>query len=80
MKKIRFAIIGCGRIAPKHAGAIKKNSAAELVMVCDVLSERAKSFAEKYDAIWTTEYSDVLDNPDGERIMSRRDFGSKEGE
>ena len=64
MKKIRFAIIGCGRIAPKHAEAIKKNSAAELVMVCDVLSERAKSFAEKYDAPWTTDYTDIAYNPD----------------
>jgi UDP-N-acetyl-2-amino-2-deoxyglucuronate dehydrogenase len=35
-KKIKIAIIGCGRIAVKHFEAIKKHSdSLELVAVCD---------------------------------------------
>ena len=36
-RKIRFALVGCGRISGKHFEALKQHSArAELVAVCDV--------------------------------------------
>ena len=36
-RKIRFAVIGCGRIAANHFAAIEKNADdAELVAVCDI--------------------------------------------
>ncbi len=36
-RKIRFALVGCGRISPNHIGAIKEHaSRAELVGVCDI--------------------------------------------
>lgn len=35
-RKIRFAVVGCGRISPNHFGAIEQHAArAELVAVCD---------------------------------------------
>ena len=35
-RKIRFAIVGCGRISDRHTGALAKHQArAELVAVCD---------------------------------------------
>lgn len=35
-RKIRFAIVGCGRISPNHFGALDKHGdCAELVAVCD---------------------------------------------
>ena len=46
MKKIKFAIIGCGRIAQRHAEHIKNNG--ELVAVCDVVEEKANQLANKY--------------------------------
>ena len=49
MKKIRFAIIGCGRIAQRHAGHIK--SKGVLAAVCDVVKEKADQLAKEYDAI-----------------------------
>ena len=48
MKKINFAIIGCGRIAQRHAEHIANNG--RLVAVCDVVKEKADSLAEKYGA------------------------------
>ena len=36
-RRIRFALVGCGRIAPRHLQALERHSAdAELVAVCDV--------------------------------------------
>jgi UDP-N-acetyl-2-amino-2-deoxyglucuronate dehydrogenase len=48
MKKIRFAIIGCGRIAWRHAGHIKNNG--ELIAVCDVVKEKAVALATAFGA------------------------------
>jgi UDP-N-acetyl-2-amino-2-deoxyglucuronate dehydrogenase len=45
-KKVKFAIVGCGRIAQRHAEHISKYG--ELVAVCDIHEPSANSFAEKY--------------------------------
>ncbi|HRK02787.1 MAG TPA: Gfo/Idh/MocA family oxidoreductase, partial [Oligoflexia bacterium] len=43
----RFAVLGCGRIAPKHADSLKKIDGVSLVACADRLPDRAKSYAEK---------------------------------
>jgi UDP-N-acetyl-2-amino-2-deoxyglucuronate dehydrogenase len=48
MNKIKFALIGCGRIAQRHAEHIRNNG--ELVAVCDTVPEKADEFASKYGA------------------------------
>lgn len=55
MNKIRFAIIGCGRIAERHA--THANHYGKLVAVCDILKEKADGLAEKYhsNAFYTIE-------------------------
>lgn len=56
-RKIRFALVGCGRIAKNHFGAIKQHAdRAELVGVCDVnpqaLAEAvALTDAKPYDSL-----------------------------
>ena len=45
---IKFAIIGCGRIAQRHAEHIQNNGV--LVAVCDVIKERADALAQQYEA------------------------------
>ena len=42
MDKLKFAIIGCGRIAQRHAEHIKNQG--ELVAVCDVKEDVARAF------------------------------------
>ncbi len=49
MKPIRFGIVGCGSIGPTHAGALAQISDARLVAVADVLVDRAREMADKYD-------------------------------
>lgn len=61
---LRFAIIGCGRIAQRHAEHI--NEKATLVAVCDIDPFRADVLANQYRA---KAYYDVLD-----MLVDRSDF------
>lgn len=46
--KIKFAIVGCGRIAQRHAE--HANNFGQLVAVCDIDKEKADTLAKKYNA------------------------------
>jgi len=48
MKQLTFAIIGCGRIAQRHAEHISNNG--KLVAVCDIEKEKADDLGKKYKA------------------------------
>lgn len=64
MKKLNFGIIGCGRIAYKHAEAIKKNEKANLLCVCDITEERAVKYKNKYDIEFhCIDYHEMLEQP-----------------
>jgi len=45
---LNFAIVGCGRIAQRHAEQIKK--IGNLAAVCDIIIERADALAKQYNA------------------------------
>jgi UDP-N-acetyl-2-amino-2-deoxyglucuronate dehydrogenase len=65
MKRVRFAIIGCGVIAPFHAQAIVNDERAELAAVVDIIEEKAEALAEKFNAgsIYT-DYNEMLKRTD----------------
>ena len=49
MKKLSFAIIGCGRISHKHIEALADNfKEADLVSVCDIIPEKMDKDVEEY--------------------------------
>ena len=60
MKKINFAIIGCGRIAARHAEIISR--IGKLTAVCDIKPERAEYFSGKYNAKAFLSVAEMLDN------------------
>ncbi|MBB1193870.1 gfo/Idh/MocA family oxidoreductase [Flavobacterium sp. SOK18b] len=62
MGKINFAIIGCGRIAQRHAEHINNNG--NLVAVCDIASEKADLLAEKYEAKAFYSIEEMLNSDD----------------
>ncbi len=65
MKTLGFGIIGCGVIAPWHAIGIQKAEGAELVAVCDIIPEKMKVFAEKWEVEKMFEnYNDLVNDPD----------------
>jgi UDP-N-acetyl-2-amino-2-deoxyglucuronate dehydrogenase len=47
MSELKFALLGCGRIARKHIDAIQRASGARLVAVCDIDEKRAAAVASK---------------------------------
>ncbi len=68
MDKLRFAIIGCGRIAARHAEII--SAVAELSAVCDIKPERAGSFAQTYSCKSYTDIGELLNNEPAVNIVS----------
>lgn len=62
MEKLRVGIIGTGGIANSHARGYKANvDKAELVAVCDIVEESARSFAERHGfAEVFTDYKELL--------------------
>ena len=57
---INFAIIGCGRIAQRHAEHI--HNFGKLVAVCDIIPEKAEALAAEYNAKAYTNIDDLLAN------------------
>ena len=44
---MKFALLGCGSVANKHAHALNLIPEADLVAVCDISAEAARAFGEK---------------------------------
>lgn len=64
---LNFAIIGCGRVAPRHAQSLIDLHAshnANLVAVCDIIESRAQHFAKTYGATPYTDYHALLERSD----------------
>lgn len=61
---IRFAIVGCGHIAKKHAEAIINSEGASLVAVCDTIEEKMQPFVEEYNIKGYTSLDELLANPE----------------
>ncbi|MCC8145477.1 MAG: Gfo/Idh/MocA family oxidoreductase, partial [Bacteroidales bacterium] len=59
--KIRFAVVGCGHIGKRHIEMIRRNPAAELVAVCDILPEKTLNLSSCYmDEVSFTQDFDTL--------------------
>jgi UDP-N-acetyl-2-amino-2-deoxyglucuronate dehydrogenase len=63
-RDLRFGLIGCGRVAPRHAASIGELSGATLTAVSDIVSSRADHFAEKYQAEAHYEYGELIERSD----------------
>ena len=62
---IKFAVIGCGRIAPSHLEGIKNAPHAELVAVCDIIEEKAMQTAKNYGlSKWYTDVETMFKSED----------------
>lgn len=61
LKKLRVAVIGCGRISVMHLGSIEQLEDAELVACCDIRQERAERAAKRYDCRAYTDYLEMME-------------------
>lgn len=66
LSKLKFALIGCGRIAHRHAEII--SSIGKLSAVCDIKNDLADLFAEKYNSVSFTDYTSLLKETDADVV------------
>lgn len=67
-EKVGYGIIGTGAVAAAHAMAIINSEYAELVAVFDVVPERAREFAAKYNVQAVEKFEDFLQFPGLEAV------------
>jgi UDP-N-acetyl-2-amino-2-deoxyglucuronate dehydrogenase len=69
-RKIRFALVGCGRIADKHVEALKKHGdTAELVAVCDTDAGAMAAMAERTGAQPFARLDELLAQSDADAVV-----------
>ncbi len=61
IKKLRTAIIGCGRISVMYFHALKISETAEIVACCDIKSDRAEVYAKEYGITAYTDYRKMIE-------------------
>ncbi len=72
-ERIKFALIGCGRISKQHLSSIKtleKEGKARLIAVCDIDENRAKKTGKEYCVPYYTDYKEMLNKEKDINIVS----------
>lgn len=73
-KPVRFAVVGLG-MGHSRALEIKKTPGLQLLKVCDLLEERAQKTGLAAEVPWTTDYQDILNDPEVEAVMILNETG-----
>ncbi|MGQ9515109.1 MAG: Gfo/Idh/MocA family protein [Thermoproteota archaeon] len=68
-EKLRFAVIGCGGIGRVRMRSISLNPELKLVMVCDVVDNLAKRYAEEFQCEYSTDYNKIVSREDIDCII-----------
>jgi len=69
-RKIRMAVVGCGRISKNHFGSIEKHQDnIELVSICDVQQKVLSEHEEVYKVKGYLDLSDMLENEDLDLVV-----------
>jgi UDP-N-acetyl-2-amino-2-deoxyglucuronate dehydrogenase len=63
MKKIGFAVIGCGAIGKRHVAVIDSEENAELVAICDIDEKKCSQLSKDYGVKYYTDYTEMLSLP-----------------
>ena len=61
---LNFGLVGCGRIAPRHAQSLAELPQASLKAVVDIVPSRAERFGKEYGAETYTDYHRLLERSD----------------
>lgn len=76
MKRWKIAVIGCGSISDFHFRAIREIDNAELAGVACRREERAREAGERESCPWTTDYTELLRNPEVDLVCLTTSSGS----
>jgi predicted dehydrogenase len=63
---LKFALVGCGRIAKRHSELLGLNQIkdASLVAVCDIIEEKAKAIGDRFNVPYYTDMDEMMQNED----------------
>ena len=61
--KLTAAVIGCGNISKFHFSGLEKTG-AKIKWVCDLRKESAKPWMEKFNAKYTDDFMDIMNDPE----------------
>lgn len=75
---IKFALMGCGRIAKRHAELLGKNliKNAKLVAVCDVIEEKAKIIGTQFEVPYFANIEQLLHDVDVDVVSVLTESGN----
>jgi len=75
---LKFALVGCGRIAKRHSELLGHGEidGAVLTAVCDLDEQRAKVIAEKFDVPYFTNMHDMMEKVQPDVVSVLTDSGS----
>lgn len=78
MKKIKFALVGCGRIAKKHSELLGNSQItnSELVAVCDIIKEKAKAIGEQFNVPYYTDMDKMMQNEEIDTVTVLTESGN----
>ena len=69
MKKIKFAIVGCGSIGKRHIAVLDAEPEAEIVAICDIDNTKANEQSNLYNGIKIyNDYAVMLNEIDADII------------
>lgn len=69
-KKLTVAFVGCGRFAKFFVNLAKYHPLVEKVYVCDLISQKAEEYAEKFDVEIIDRFETILSRPDIDCVMN----------
>lgn len=64
LDNVRFGLVGCGRVAPRHVQSLQEIEGAELVAVTDVIPARAERIAADVGCTLESDYAGLLERTD----------------
>jgi predicted dehydrogenase len=74
-RKIKIAVIGCGSVSTQYLPHISKSPFVELVSACDIIPERARKAAEKYNIPnWYPHIDQLLAGPKFDLMLTLTDM------
>lgn len=77
MNTTRIAMIGCGRVSQRHLEVFRDEiRGAQVVVACDKIRARAQNVADKLGCAVSTDYAEVLRNPNIDLVLLLTESGN----
>jgi len=77
-QKLKYALVGCGRIAPNHIAAAKECGDIEIAALCDLHRQKCERLAEQFDLQGVplyTDYQEMLEKESPNLVAVATDSG-----